>query len=323
VVNSLGRPFGIDMQLAFVFPGQGSQAIGMMDGFAAHPVVRETFAEASDALGEDLWALVAEGPSDALSLTTNTQPVMLTAGIATLRAWQAAGGPMPTVLAGHSLGEYTALVAAGALAFRDALPLVRFRAQAMQEVVPKGQGAMAAIMGADDGAVVSACAEAAQGQVVEAVNFNAPGQIVIAGDREAVERAIGLAKQKGAKRGVMLPVSAPFHCSLLRPAADKLALHLAQIQLQSPSIPILHNVDVAEHRDPDAIREALARQAAHPVHWTATVRAMAERGVTHIVECGPGKVLTGLTRRIAEGLSAHALTDSDAIVAVRAELSSS
>jgi [acyl-carrier-protein] S-malonyltransferase len=305
------------MQIAFVFPGQGSQTVGMMDGFAAHPVVRDTFGEASDVLGEDLWTLVEQGPPDALNLTTNTQPVMLTAGIATLRAWQAAGGPMPTVLAGHSLGEYTALVAAGALAFRDALPLVRFRAQAMQEAVPAGQGAMAAIMGADDGAVVSACAEAAQGQVVEAVNFNAPGQIVIAGDREAVERAIGLAKQKGAKRGVLLPVSAPFHCSLLRPAADKLTTRLAEIQLQSPAIP------VAEHREPDAIRNALARQAANPVHWTATVRAMAERGVTHIVECGPGKVLTGLTRRIADGMHTYALSDSDAIAAARAELSSS
>jgi|KBSSwiStaDraftv2_1062776.scaffolds.fasta_scaffold08167_7 [acyl-carrier-protein] S-malonyltransferase len=311
------------MQIAFVFPGQGSQTVGMMDGFAAHPVVRDTFGEASDVLGEDLWTLVEQGPPDALNLTTNTQPVMLTAGIATLRAWQAAGGPMPTVLAGHSLGEYTALVAAGALAFRDALPLVRFRAQAMQEAVPAGQGAMAAIMGADDGAVVSACAEAAQGQVVEAVNFNAPGQIVIAGDREAVERAIGLAKQKGAKRGVLLPVSAPFHCSLLRPAADKLTTRLAEIQLQSPAIPVIHNVDVAEHREPDAIRNALARQAANPVHWTATVRAMAERGVTHIVECGPGKVLTGLTRRIADGMHTYALSDSDAIAAARAELSSS
>ena len=319
----MGRPYGIDMQLAFVFPGQGSQTVGMMDGFAAHPVVRETFVEASDVLGEDLWTLVEQGPADALNLTTNTQPVMLTAGIATWRAWQAAGGPLPTVLAGHSLGEYTALVAAGALAFREALPLVRLRAQAMQEAVPAGQGAMAAIMGADDGAVVSACAEAAQGQVVEAVNFNAPGQIVIAGDRDAVERAIGLAKQKGAKRGVLLPVSAPFHCSLMRPAAEKLATHLAQLRVQTPGIPVIHNVDVAEHRDPDAIRDALARQAANPVHWTATVRAMADRGVTHIVECGPGKVLTGLTRRIADGIHTYSLADSDAIVAARAELSSS
>jgi len=308
------------MQLAFVFPGQGSQTIGMMNGFAAHPVVRETFAEASDVLGEDLWALVAEGPSEALNLTTNTQPVMLTAGVAAWRAWQASGGPLPVVVAGHSLGEYTALVAAGALAFRDAVPLVRYRAQAMQDAVPKGQGAMAAIMGGNDGAVVSACAEAGQGQVVEAVNFNAPGQVVIAGHREAVERAIGLAKQKGAKRGVLLPVSAPFHSSLLRPAAEKLAARLSQLQFHTPKIPVLHNVDVAEHREHDAIRQALARQAANPVHWTATIQAMADRGVTHVVECGPGKVLTGLTRRIVDGMPTFALTDSDAIAATLAEL---
>jgi [acyl-carrier-protein] S-malonyltransferase len=313
----------MDMKLAFVFPGQGSQAIGMMSGYAAHPIVRETFAEASAALGEDLWALVADGPQEALSLTANTQPVMLAAGIAAWRAWQAAGGPQPTVLAGHSLGEYTALVAAGALDFRDAVPLVRFRAQAMQEAVPAGAGAMAAIMGADDGAVVSACAEAAHDQVVEAVNFNAPGQLVIAGHREAVERAIGLAKQKGAKRGVLLPVSAPFHSSLLRPAAEKLAARLAQIEIRTPKIPVIHNVDVSEHREHDAIRDALARQAANPVHWTATVQAMADRGVTHIVECGPGKVLAGLTKRIVDGVSAYSLTDSEAIVATLAELRAS
>jgi len=211
-------------------------------------------------------------------------------------------------------------VAAGALAFRDAVPLVRYRAQAMQDAVPKGQGAMAAIMGGNDGAVVSACAEAGQGQVVEAVNFNAPGQVVIAGHREAVERAIGLAKQKGAKRGVLLPVSAPFHSSLLRPAAEKLAARLSQLQFHTPKIPVLHNVDVAEHREHDAIRQALARQAANPVHWTATIQAMADRGVTHVVECGPGKVLTGLTRRIVDGMPAFALTDSDAIAATLAEL---
>jgi len=308
------------MQLAFVFPGQGSQAIGMMSGFAAHPVVRETFAEASEVLGEDLWALVENGPQEALSLTTNTQPVMLTAGVAAWRAWQASGGPMPVVVAGHSLGEYTALVAAGALEFRDALPLVRFRAQAMQDAVPAGVGAMAAIMGGDDGAVVSACAEAAQGQVVEAVNFNAPGQLVIAGHREAVERAIGLAKQKGAKRGVLLPVSAPFHCTLLRPAAEQLAQRLKQIRIATPKIPVIHNVDVAQHQDHDEIREALSRQAANPVHWTAIVRAMADRGVTHVVECGPGKVLAGLTKRIVDGVPAFALTDSDAIAAALEEL---
>ena len=301
------------MKLAFVFPGQGSQAVGMMDGFAAHPVVRETFAEASDALGQDLWALVASGPQEELALTTNTQPVMLTAGVAAWRAWHASGGPQPSIVAGHSLGEYTALVASGALAFRDAVPLVRFRAQAMQQAVPQGQGGMAAIMGAEDGAVVSACAEAAQGQVCEAVNFNAPGQVVIAGHKEAVERAIVLAKQKGAKRGVMLPVSAPFHSSLLRPAADQLAAKLTSVAVAAPSIPVIHNVDVAQHRDPAEIREALARQAANPVHWTATILAMADMGVTHIVECGPGKVLAGLTRRIKDGIPAFALTDSSAI----------
>ena len=302
------------MKLAFVFPGQGSQTIGMMDGFAAHPVVRETFAEASAALGDDLWTLAAEGPTEALNLTTNTQPVMLTAGIAVYRAWLAAGGPRPVVVAGHSLGEYSALVAAGALSFRDAVPLVRFRAQAMQEAVPPGVGAMAAIMGGDDEAVAQACSEAAQGQVVEPVNFNAPGQIVIAGHREAVERAIALARAKGAKRGVLLPVSAPFHSSLLKPAAGRLAERLAQIAIVPPGIPVIHNVDVLEHAEPDAIRVALAQQAANPVRWTATVRAMAARGVTHVVECGPGRVLAGMNKRIADGIESFALIDSDAII---------
>ena len=301
------------MKLSFVFPGQGSQAIGMMNGFAAHPVVRETFVEASAALGDDLWKLVEEGPAEALNLTTNTQPVMLTAGVAIYRAWLASGGAKPAVVAGHSLGEYTALVAAGALAFADAVPLVRFRAQAMQDAVPPGIGAMAAIMGGDDDAVAAACVEAAQGQVVEPVNFNAPGQVVIAGHREAVERAIGLAKQKGAKRGVLLPVSAPFHSSLLRPAADKLAARLAQVAFAPPGIPVIHNVDVAEHSAPDAIRAALAQQAASPVRWTATVRQMAALGVTHVVECGPGRVLAGMNKRIAEGIESFALIDSDAI----------
>ena len=301
------------MKMAFVFPGQGSQTVGMMSGFALHPVVRETFAEASAALGDDLWKLVEEGPAEALNLTTNTQPVMLTAGVAVYRAWLASGGPPPAVVAGHSLGEYTALVAAGALAFGDAVPLVRFRAQAMQDAVPAGVGAMAAIMGGEDAAVTAACLEAAQDQVVEPVNFNAPGQIVIAGHREAVERAIALAKQKGAKRGVLLPVSAPFHSSLLKPAADKLTVRLAQIAFVAPAIPVIHNVDVAEHATPDAIRGALARQAASPVRWTATVRRMVEHGVTHVVECGPGRVLAGMTKRIAEGIESFALIDSAAI----------
>ncbi|MEO8345218.1 MAG: ACP S-malonyltransferase [Betaproteobacteria bacterium] len=301
------------MTLAILFPGQGSQAIGMMDGFSAHPIVRETFEEASTVLGDDLWKLVAEGPSEALNLTTNTQPVMLTAGVAVYRAWIASGGAKPMVVAGHSLGEYTALVAAGALAFADAVPLVRFRAQAMQDAVPAGVGAMAAIMGGDDDAVAAACAEAAQGQVVEPVNFNGPGQVVIAGHREAVERAIALARQKGAKRGVMLPVSAPFHSSLLRPAAEKLAARLAQVTFVPPTIPVIHNVDVAEHAMPDAIRTALAQQAASPVRWTATVRRMADNGITHVVECGPGRVLAGMNRRIVENVESYALIDSDAI----------
>ncbi len=309
------------MKLALVFPGQGSQAVGMMNGWGDHPVVRATFDEASDVLGQDLWALAAEGSMEDLNLTTNTQPVMLTAGIAAWRAWLAAGGPQPVLLAGHSLGEYTALVAAGALAFRDAVPLVRFRAQAMQDAVPAGVGAMAAIMGApDDDAVIAACAEAAQGQVVEAVNFNAPGQLVIAGHREAVERAIAVAKTKGAKRGVILPVSAPFHSSLLQPAALRLAARLAGITITAPSMPVLHNVDVLKHDSPDDIRGALAQQAAHPVRWTATMLAMGAQGITHVVECGPGKVLAGLAKRSVDSVHAYSLTDGEALATTLAEL---
>jgi len=310
------------MTLAFVFPGQGSQQIGMMEAYADHPEVRATFAEASETLGEDLWALVADGPAEALNLTRNTQPVMLTAGIAVWRAWLAAGGAKPSFVAGHSLGEYSALVAAGALAFRDAVPLVRFRAEAMQDAVAPGVGAMAAIMGADDAAVVEACREAAQGEVVEPVNFNAPGQLVIAGDKAAVERAIVAAKARGAKRGLLLPVSAPFHSSLLKPAAEKLAARLAQVAVVTPSIPVVHNVDVETHPEPEAIRAALARQAASPVRWTQTIQALALRGVTHVVECGPGKVLTGLTRRIDDRLHAYGLTDGAAIAEARTALAS-
>lgn len=309
-------------KIAVVFPGQGSQSIGMMAGWDDHPAVRATFDEASDALGDDLWALVTDGPADALNLTTNTQPVMLTAGVAAWRAWQAAGGAMPDVLAGHSLGEYAALVAAGALAFRDAVPLVRFRAQAMQEAVPQGVGAMAAILGGDDAAIAEACREAAQGEVVEPVNFNSPGQIVIAGHRAAVERAILAAKARGAKRGMLLPVSAPFHSSLLTPAAERLATRLAQVAFRAPSIPIIHNVDVAEHRVPDAIRAALAKQAASPVQWTGTVRAIAARGITDVIEAGPGRVLAALVRKIEPSLKVHALTDGhtlgDAMAALAA-----
>ncbi len=309
-------------RLAVVFPGQGSQSIGMMAGWDEHPAVRATFDEASEALGDDLWALVTDGPAEALNLTTNTQPVMLAAGVAAWRAWRDAGGAMPAVVAGHSLGEYTALVAAGALAFRDAVPLVRFRAQAMTEAVPAGVGAMAAILGGDDAAIAEACREAAQGEVVEPVNFNSPGQLVIAGHRAAVERAIELAKARGAKRGMLLPVSGPFHSALMKPAADRLAQRLAAVEFRAPSIPVLHNADVAEHRTPEAIRAALAKQAASPVRWTETVRAIAARGVTDVVEAGPGRVLAGLARKIDPALKAHALTDghtlADALAALRA-----
>jgi len=308
------------MKLAMVFPGQGSQSVGMLADYAGHPVVRATFAEASDVLGQDLYALVEGGPADALNQTVNTQPVMLAAGVAVWRAWIEAGGTRPALLAGHSLGEYTALVAAGALAFRDALPLVRFRAQAMQEAVPAGVGAMAAILGLDDAAVAAACVEAAQGQMVEPVNYNAPSQVVIAGHKEAVERAIVAAKAKGAKRAMLLPVSAPFHSSLLKPAAVRLAARLAAVPLAAPAIPVLHNVDMQERPTPDAIRGALAQQAASPVRWVETIEAFAARGVTHVVECGPGKVLAGLNRRIVADMQSHALTDSEAIDAAVAEI---
>ena len=297
------------MSVAFVFPGQGSQQVGMMSGFAGHRAVRDTFAEASEALGDDLWKLVDEGPAEALGLTRNTQPAMLTAGVAVWRAWQAASGRAPAFMAGHSLGEYSALVAAGALAFRDAVPLVRFRAEAMQDAVPAGVGAMAAIMGGDEAAIADACREAAQGEIVEPVNFNGPGQIVIAGHRTAVERAIVAAKARGAKRGLLLPVSAPFHSSLLKPAAERLAARLADVAVAAPAIPVVHNVDVAMHAAPADIRAALARQAASAVRWTETVQAFVAQGVTHVVECGPGKVLSGLARRIDETLTVYALGD--------------
>jgi [acyl-carrier-protein] S-malonyltransferase len=281
----------------------------MLGRYSDHPVVRQTFDEASKILGEDLWTLVEQGPAEALALTTNTQPVMLAADVAVWRAWQSAGGPKPVAVAGHSLGEYAALVAAGALSFADALPLVRFRAQVMQEAVPAGVGAMAVVMGGSDDGVRAACAEGAQGQVVEAVNFNAPGQVVIAGHKEAVERTMGLVKSHGAKRAVILPVSAPFHSTLLKPAAEKLAARLRDVPFGVPDIPVIHNVDVAEHRSPDEIRAALAAQAAQPVRWTETVRALASRGVSTLVECGPGTVLTNLARRIDEALKALPLAD--------------
>jgi [acyl-carrier-protein] S-malonyltransferase len=297
------------MKFAFVFPGQGSQSVGMLNAFADHAIVRETVEEASDALGQDLGKLIAEGPAEELNLTTNTQPVMLTAAYAVYRAWQQAGGPAPAIVAGHSLGEYTALVAAGALAFRDAVPLVRFRAQAMQSAVPVGEGGMAAILGLDDDAVRAVCAEASVAGVVEAVNFNAPAQVVIAGHKAAVEKACELAKAKGAKRALPLPVSAPFHSSLLKPASDQLREYLASVEVREPAIPVVNNVDVAMVRDPAAIRDALVRQAAGAVRWVECVKAIAAQGVTHVIECGPGKVLVGLTKRIDGNLVGAAIVD--------------
>ncbi|HEY2865440.1 MAG TPA: ACP S-malonyltransferase [Casimicrobiaceae bacterium] len=308
------------MKFAMVFPGQGSQSVGMMAGYEAHPAVRRTFVEAGEALGQDLWTLAIDGPPEEINRTVNTQPLMLTADIAVYRAWRDAGGPEPALAAGHSLGEYAALVASGALTFGDALPLVRFRAQAMQEAVPAGTGAMAAVMGLDDQALAAVCAEAAQGQVVEPVNFNAPAQIVIAGNREAVERAIALAKTRGAKRGLLLPVSAPFHSSLLKPAAERLAVYLAGVGMRAPSLSILHNVDVERAGAPAAIRDALARQAASPVRWADTMRAFASGGVTHIVECGPGTVLAGLARRTVPELAVHSSNDGDALAAALAAI---
>ncbi|MEM5449629.1 ACP S-malonyltransferase [Paraburkholderia guartelaensis] len=299
------------MKFAFVFPGQGSQAVGMLDAFADNAIVRETLQEASDALGQDLGKLIAEGPAEELNLTTNTQPVMLTAAYAVYRAWQQAGGPLPAIVAGHSLGEYTALVAAGVLAVRDAVPLVRFRAQAMQSAVPVGEGGMAAVLGLDDDTVRAVCTEAAaaSGGVVEAVNFNAPAQVVIAGHKGAVEKACEIAKAKGAKRALPLPVSAPFHSSLLKPASDQLRDYLANVTLNAPQIPVVNNVDVAFETDPAKIRDALVRQAAGAVRWVECVQAIAAQGATHVVECGPGKVLAGLTRRIDGNLVGASVLD--------------
>ncbi|WP_433693543.1 ACP S-malonyltransferase [Paraburkholderia phenoliruptrix] len=297
------------MKFAFVFPGQGSQSVGMLNAFADQPIVRETVQEASDALNQDLGKLIAEGPAEDLNLTTNTQPVMLTAAYAIYRAWQQAGGPAPALVAGHSLGEYTALVVAGAIAFRDAVPLVRFRAQAMQTAVPVGEGGMAAILGLDDDTVRAVCAEASAAGVVEAVNFNAPSQVVIAGHKAAVEKACEVAKAKGAKRALPLPVSAPFHSSLLKPASDQLREYLASVNVQVPSIPVINNVDVAIVNEPAQIKDALVRQAAGAVRWVESVQAMAAQGVTHVVECGPGKVLAGLTKRIDGNLIGASVFD--------------
>lgn len=299
-------------KFAFVFPGQGSQAVGMMEGFAGNPVVAQTLAEASDALQFDLGKLIAEGPKEELDLTTNTQPVMLTAAVAAYRAWIAAGGPVPTVVAGHSLGEYSALVAAGVISFKDAVPLVRFRAQAMQEAVPVGQGTMAVMLGLSDEDVRAACAEAAAavpGEIVEAVNYNAPAQVVVAGHTAAVDKACEIAKAKGAKRAMRLPVSAPFHSSLLKPASDRLREYMASIHFNAPQIPLINNVDVAVLTDPASIKDALVRQAASPVRWVETMQKVAADDITNVVECGPGKVLMGLAKRIDARLVGEAIYD--------------
>jgi [acyl-carrier-protein] S-malonyltransferase len=288
------------MTFAFVFPGQGSQAVGMLNSISGRPEVRATLQEASEALGEDIAKMIAEGPAETLALTTNTQPVMLTAAIAFYRAWLAAGGAIPKIVAGHSLGEYSALVAAGVISFKDAVPLVRFRAEAMQSAVPVGTGGMAAILGLDDALVSTLCAEAAalSGGVVEAVNFNAPGQVVIAGGSDALAKACELLKAAGAKRALPLPVSAPFHSSLLQPASEKLKSYLANVEFNAPTISVINNVDVQTLQDVNAIKDALVRQAAMPVRWHETINAMVQQGVTQVVECGPGKVLAGLTKRI-------------------------
>lgn len=303
------------MTFAFVFPGQGSQSVGMLNTIAERPEVRATLEEASDALGEDLGKLIAEGPAEALSLTTNTQPVMLTAGVAFYRAWLAAGGPKPSVMAGHSLGEYSALVASNVLAFKDAVPLVRFRAQAMQSAVPVGTGGMAAILGLDDAKVVEVCfeASAASGAVVEAVNFNAPGQVVIAGANDAVSKACELLKAAGAKRALPLPVSAPFHSSLLQPASEQLQAYFENIAFHAPEIPVINNVDVTILTAPSDIKQSLVRQAAKPVRWQEIIQAMAAQGITQVYECGPGKVLAGLTKRIHDGVQGTPIFDDTSL----------
>jgi [acyl-carrier-protein] S-malonyltransferase len=295
------------MKLAMIFPGQGSQSVGMLKGYEGLPEIASVRREAGEALGADFLRLLDEGPAENLNQTVNTQPAMVTAGYAAFRAWRALGGAQPDLVAGHSLGEYTALVAAGALSFKDCLPLVRFRAQAMQEAVPEGRGAMAAILMLEDAMVIEACREA--GGEVQAVNFNAPGQVVIAGEKQAVARAIEACKAKGAKRAMPLPVSAPFHSTLMRPAGEKLKDHLEAVRIAPPSIPVVNNVDVALLNEPQKIRDALVRQAASPVRWVETINRMREMGVTHVIECGPGKVLAGMTKRIWPEAQSFALAD--------------
>ena len=302
------------MSLGFVFPGQGSQSIGMMNGLAqAYPQIQETFAQASQVLGYDLWQIVKAGPEEKLNSTDVTQPAMLSAGVATWRVWLAQGGATPAMMAGHSLGEYSALVCAGAIEFEDAVKLVAARGQYMQQAVPKGTGAMAAILGLEDTVVVAVCEEAAQNEIVQAVNFNSPGQVVVAGNKAAVERATEIAKQKGAKRAVILPVSVPSHCQLMKPAADRLAEDLRNIEIQTPKIKVINNVDVKSPDAADAIRDALARQLYQPVRWVEVVQTMISAGTTSIVECGPGKVLVGLNKRIDKSVTHSAITDADSL----------
>ena len=304
------------MKFAFFFPGQGSQSVGMMQGLADIVVVRNTFVEASDILGVDFWRMATE-PNEDLNQTTHTQPLMLTAGVATWRAWKQQCGLQPSMMAGHSLGEYTALVAAEALSFEDALPLVRFRAQAMQSAVAEGVGAMAAILGLDDDTVRAVCSEGAQGQVLEAVNLNSPGQVVIAGNKAAVERGMEIAKAKGAKRALLLPVSVPSHCALMKPAAEELRAYLQDVSLSMPVTPVLHNADVAAYSDADKIKDALVRQLYSPVRWVEAVQAVYAQGATASAECGPGKVLAGLTKRIVAELPCVALTSQQALSEVQ------
>ncbi|MGC1054774.1 ACP S-malonyltransferase [Pantoea agglomerans] len=303
-------------QFAFVFPGQGSQTVGMLTELAAtYPLVEETFREASDALGYDLWQLVSQGPAEELNKTWQTQPALLAASVAVYRVWQQQGGEQPALMAGHSLGEYSALVCAGVLNFADAVKLVELRGKLMQEAVPEGTGAMQAIIGLDDAAIRKACEESAQGQVVSPVNFNSPGQVVIAGNKEAVERAGAACKAAGAKRALPLPVSVPSHCALMKPAADKLAVALESITFNAPAVPVINNVDVKAETDAAAIRHALVRQLYSPVRWTESVEAMAAQGVTQLLEMGPGKVLTGLTKRIVDSLTAAAVNDTASLTA--------
>jgi [acyl-carrier-protein] S-malonyltransferase len=299
------------MSLAFVFPGQGSQSLGMLKELAeSYPVVTDTFNEASDALGYDLWQVVQDGPAEKLNSTDVTQPAMLAAGVAAWRVWNEKGGATPTVMAGHSLGEYTALVCAGAIEFKDAIKLVAERGRLMQQAVPAGEGGMAAILGLEDDAVRQACADAAEGDVLEAVNYNSPGQVVVAGSKAAIDRIVVLAKERGAKRALPLPVSVPSHCALMKPAAEKLAMVLNDITVSSPDVPVINNVDVSTASDADAIRDALVRQLYSPVRWVETIQKMATDGTDKLVECGPGKVLVGLNKRIDKTINAMALFDS-------------